>query len=114
MVLLCECHLVRELQLDNNRAIVFKTKELFSKGKLGWPTHSPLIKGNTDSSKGWQTPWVQKFWGILNLSISMHRVKYKSILQPFIVVLLVVKFCNIITMNGQFFRICWLEQQSLT
>ena len=35
MVLLCECHLVRELQLDNNRAIVFKTKELFSKDKLG-------------------------------------------------------------------------------
>ena len=27
MGLLCHCQLVRDLQLDNNRAIIFKTKE---------------------------------------------------------------------------------------
>ena len=27
MGLLCHCHLVRDLQVDNNRAIIFKIKE---------------------------------------------------------------------------------------
>ena len=27
MGLLCHCHLVRDLQVDNDRAIIFKTRE---------------------------------------------------------------------------------------
>ena len=56
MGLLYHCHLVRDLQVDNDRAIIFKTREsIILKRSLGDPLSPlPLSKGNPDSSKRWQ------------------------------------------------------------